>query len=125
MIIGIGTDIASIGRFQENIDKHGERFAGKILAMSEKPYYEQSNQKAQYLASRFAAKEALAKALGTGFRDGLIMPDIAILSNEIGRPYLQLSGKAQELAQSLGVKDLHLSISHEKEFALAFVILSE
>jgi holo-[acyl-carrier protein] synthase len=124
MIIGIGTDIASIVRFQENIEKHGERFLGKILAESEKPFYEQSNQKAQYLASRFAAKESLAKALGTGFRDGLIMPEIAILSNEMGRPYFELSGGAQELATSLGVKSMHLSISHEKEFALAFVVLS-
>jgi holo-[acyl-carrier protein] synthase len=124
MVIGIGTDIASIARFQENIDKHGERFVDKILSEHEKPFYKQSNQKAQYLASRFAAKEALAKALGTGFRDGLIMPQIAILSNEIGRPYFEISGKAEALAKDLGVQTLHLSISHEKEFALAFVILS-
>lgn len=124
MIIGIGTDIASIGRFQENIDKHGNRFVDKILSESEKPSYEQSNQKAQFLASRFAAKEALAKALGTGFRDGLIMPDIAILSNLIGRPYFQLSGKADVIAHMLGVKELHLSLTHEKDFALAFVVLA-
>lgn len=124
MIIGIGTDIASIKRFQENIDKHSNRFIDKILAPQEKELFAASKQQAQYLASRFAAKESLAKALGTGFRDGLIMPDIAILSNEIGRPYFELSGKAQALATSLGVKNMHLSISHEKEFALAFVVLS-
>lgn len=124
MILGIGTDITSIIRFQQNIDEHGQRFVDKILSESEKPLYEKTNQKAQYLASRFAAKEALAKALGTGFQEGVSMPSISILHNEKGRPYFELTGKALDLAQAMGVKQLHLSISHEKEFALAFVILS-
>jgi holo-[acyl-carrier protein] synthase len=124
MIIGIGTDITAIDRFEHNIEQHGERFVGKILSNLEKPLYEATNQKAQYLASRFAAKEALVKALGTGFKDGIIMPDIAILSNNLGRPYFELSGRAKAHAEALHVKTFHLSISHEKQFALAFVVLS-
>jgi holo-[acyl-carrier protein] synthase len=124
MIIGIGTDITDISRFEHNIEQHGDRFVGKILSDLEKPRYEASNQKAQYLASRFAAKEALVKALGTGFKDGIIMPDIAILSNDLGRPYFELSGSVKAHAEALNVQTLHLSISHEKQFALAFVILS-
>lgn len=123
MIIGIGTDITAIDRFEKNIEEHGDRFVNKILSDLEKPLYEQTNQKAQYLASRFAAKEATAKALGTGFRDGLIMPEVSILSNEKGKPFIQFSGKALEIANDLSVKQNHLSLSHEKHFAVAFVIL--
>lgn len=125
MILGIGTDIASIERFQHNIDKHAERFVGKILSELEIPLYQHTNQKAQYLASRFASKEAVVKALGTGFRDGIIMPDIAILSNERGRPYVELTGPVKALADTLGITDIHLSISHEKQFALAFVVIAK
>lgn len=124
MIIGIGTDITDISRFDDNIEKHGERFVGKILSELEKPLYESTNLKAQFVASRFAAKEALVKALGTGFKDGVIMPDISVLSNEQGRPYFELSGVVKERADQLGVKTIHLSISHEKVFALAFVVIS-
>lgn len=123
MIIGIGTDIAAITRFQDNIDKHGERFAGKILSPLEISAYDSSKLQAQFLASRFAAKEALAKAFGTGFRDGLIMPDIAVLSDDSGKPYFKLAGHALALSEKLGVQRFHLSISHENLFAIAFVIL--
>lgn len=124
MIIGIGTDIASIERFKDNLEQFGMRFADKILSEAELAIFEHHSQPAQYLASRFAAKEAAAKALGTGFRDGLTLRDISILSNEIGRPTISFTGKAQLVSDRLEVKHMHVSLSHEKEFALAFVILS-
>jgi holo-[acyl-carrier protein] synthase len=123
-LLGIGTDLTSIDRFHRNLEEHGERFVSKILSESEKRLFIASKQQAQFIASRFAAKEALAKALGTGFRDGLIMPDISVLSNELGRPYVELQGRAKEIADKLGVSAIHLSLSHEKELALAFVVIN-
>jgi holo-[acyl-carrier protein] synthase len=123
MIIGIGTDMVDITRMTANIAEHGDRLAQKILGDAELADYEATSAKAQFLASRFAAKEAVAKALGTGFRDGLSLKHIEVQSDPLGRPHIRVSERAQELMNSLKVTSAHLTLTHERDLALAFVVL--
>ena len=123
MIYGIGTDIVSIHRIAEALNRHGERFAERILAVSELPAFSSAVRPEQFLAKRFAAKEAAAKAFGTGFSDGLAMADIAVTHDSRGKPMLTFSGRAESLCEELGIGERFLSISDEKEHAIAFVTL--
>ena len=123
MIYGIGTDIVAVPRLQTNLDRYGERFAARILAESEMAAFRQVKSQAHFLAKRFAAKEALVKALGTGFRDGLSLRDIAVANDALGKPMLVLSDKLLDRLHSRGVTQQHLSLTDEREYALAFVIL--
>lgn len=124
MIFGIGTDIVSIERIKNSLSRHGEKFAKKILTPDEFHEYGQINgSSAQYLAKRFAVKEAVAKAMGTGFRDGLLLSHIGTTHDEQGKPQLVFSGKAQDFMQQHNINKSHVSISDEAEHALAFVTL--
>ncbi len=123
MIFGIGTDIVSVSRMQGALERHGERFAERILAATELQEFRQSGKPAHFLAKRFAAKEAAAKAFGTGFRDGLAMSDFIVGHDELGRPLLHFAGQAEAFCQQRGVGESFLSISDEKEHAVAFVTL--
>lgn len=123
MIFGIGTDIIRIARMQASLDRHGERLARRILAASEFGDYRRSPHPARFLARRFAAKEAVAKAYGTGFTCGLTFQDIAVDHDAAGKPLLALSGRALELQRQLGIGEAFISISDEQEYALAFVTL--
>jgi holo-[acyl-carrier protein] synthase len=125
MIYGIGTDLVRIQRLQESLDRHGERFARRILADSEWEEFSISGQKAVFLAKRFAAKEAMAKALGTGFRHGLSLRDIAVGHDDLGKPVLQFSEPLVGQLQAKGIGNPHLSLSDEREYALAYVILEK
>lgn len=124
MIFGIGTDIVSIERIRGSLSRHGDRFAKKILTPDEYREYGQINgSSAQYLAKRFAVKEAVAKAMGTGFRDGLLLSDIGITHDDQGKPQLVFSGRAQDFMRQHNISKTHVSISDEVEHALAFVTL--
>lgn len=123
MIYGIGTDIVAVPRLQANLDRYGERFAARILSDSELQAFRRSNTPANFLAKRFAAKEAMAKALGTGFRDGLSLRDIAVGNDALGKPLLVLSDKLEKYVQSLAITHCHVTLSDEQDYAVAFVIL--
>lgn len=123
MIFGIGTDIVSVSRMQGALERHGERFAERILATAELEEYHQSGKPAHFLAKRFAAKEAAAKAFGTGFRDGVTMSDFIVTHDELGKPLLNFSGKAADYCKAQGIGQSFVSISDEKEHAVAFVTL--
>ncbi|PMR73464.1 holo-ACP synthase [Billgrantia endophytica] len=123
MIIGIGTDIARVARFEAAVVRHGERFAERLLGELERERLAGRAEKAPFLAKRFAAKEAFVKALGVGLRHGMRWTDIQVVNDALGRPSLLLAGKAQELADAVGVKTIHLSLSDENELALAMVVL--
>lgn len=125
MIVGIGTDLVELDRIEASVKKHGHKLAEKILSDSELKDYHMNLQPIQFLASRFAAKEAVAKALGTGFREGLYLRHIMLDHNELGEPQLRYQGKAAELAQARGVTKSFITISHEKHMALAFVVLEK
>lgn len=111
MIKGIGTDIVSIARIQKAMEQ--EAFLQKMFSQRER---EEKKKKAENYAASFAAKEAVVKALGTGFRE-IAFHDVEILHEENGKPYVCLYGKKQE--------NWHLSLSHEKEYAVAMVVWEE
>ncbi len=123
MIHGIGTDIVSVKRIQEGLDKHGERFARRILAGNEMAGFRQAANPASYLAKRFAAKEAAVKALGTGFSEGISMGHVCVTHNARGKPLLEMSGRALALCEENEIGESHISISDEREYAVAFVTL--
>ncbi|WP_104205050.1 holo-ACP synthase [Billgrantia saliphila] len=123
MIIGVGTDIAKVARFEAAMARHGERFAERVLGSIEREGLDKRHDKAAFLAKRFAAKEAFVKALGVGLRHGMRWAEIQVVSDALGRPSLMLSGRAHELADVAGVRAIHLSLSDEAELALAMVVL--
>ncbi|MCL7743834.1 holo-ACP synthase [Guyparkeria hydrothermalis] len=123
MILGIGTDLVEIARIQGALDRHGERLVDRVLGPEELERLPETN-RAAWLAKRFATKEAVAKALGTGFRDGLRLVDIQTRHDEFGRPDVVLSGQAQQTFERMGASEISLSVSDERSYALAFVVIS-
>jgi holo-[acyl-carrier protein] synthase len=117
-ILGIGIDLVEVGRIERAIARH-EEFVSRIFSMRERRRCEDCARPARRYAACFAAKEAASKALGTGVR-GFAWQDVEMLSDDNGRPYLVLSGRAEELARSQGVKSMQVSISHTRELAVAF-----
>ncbi|MBT3310044.1 MAG: holo-ACP synthase [Gammaproteobacteria bacterium] len=127
MIVGIGTDIVAVARMQQSLSRHQGRIAQRILSPAELEEFGQRNEKMRphFLAKRFAAKEAAAKALGTGFRAGIQLPQIEVGHDEQGKPLLQWYGAALKQFQQLSATTAHLSISDEESHAVAFVILEK
>lgn len=122
MILGIGIDIVDVGRIRALAAKHGERFTRRIFTEAEAGCCRGKSDPSPHLSARFAAKEAAAKALGTGISSGVRFRDIEVLSDG-GPPRLVLHGRAGERARELGVTRMHLSLSHERGNAAAFVVL--
>ena len=123
MIKGVGIDIVSIARVQDALDRT-PGFAERILIASELQKMAEVRQKTHFLAKRFAAKEALVKALGNGIGGGLSWHQIEVYNDDKGAPHLRLSGTARELMQAMSATESHLSLSDEQDNAIAFVVLS-
>ena len=123
MIFGIGTDIVHVKRMRENLDKHGDKFAQRILTNAEfSEFKEKSNQDA-FLAKRFAAKEATAKAMGTGFSQGLSLHHIGVSHDAAGKPNIEFFDVAEQFIQDNKIIQAHLSLADEQDYAVAFVTL--
>ena len=122
MIKGIGTDLFEVHRMSERLLKEPE-FAKNIFTSKEIEYCEKLKNKAQSYAARFAAKEAFFKALGTGWRNGLSFEEVEVLNDTFGKPELHLTGKSKIVVEKMEISNIHLSISHTKNYALAFVII--
>lgn len=122
-IIGLGTDLVEIVRIEQIIERLEDRLAKRILSAHEWRQYQSHSQPVRYLAKRFAVKEAAAKALGTGIRNGLALNQFEVFNNELGKPGLNLLGQAKILADSLGVQHIHVSLSDEQNYACATVIM--
>ncbi|MBU1229704.1 MAG: holo-[acyl-carrier-protein] synthase [Proteobacteria bacterium] len=122
MILGIGLDVAEIPRIRDSLARFGERFTGRVLTKAEAAGMPAARPEA-YVAARFAAKEACAKALGTGFAGGVALTSIEVLSLPSGAPTLRLHGKALEIASGMGVERIHVSLTHGRDIAAATVIL--
>ncbi len=127
MIFGIGVDLVRVARMESNIERYGDRFAERILTSGEMIEYRTHapGQRGRFLAKRFAAKEAAAKAFGTGFRDGLGLHDIGVGHDAQGRPLLEYSGRAIDLYTEAGIHASHLSIADETDYAIAYVTLEK
>ena len=126
-IFGIGTDIVNIRRMEHSLKKNGIRFKNKIFSKSEISYCEKKKNSIAFYAKRFAAKEALSKALGTGFKKGVNLKHIEISNNIHGKPYILLKGKvANYLKKKVKSKkyDIFLSLSDDKPWAQATVIIT-
>ncbi|MCX7572229.1 holo-ACP synthase [Tumebacillus sp. DT12] len=121
MIIGIGTDIIEIKRIAASLERQGDAFWERILAPEERREIKSAKRRLEYLAGRFAAKEAASKALGTGIGE-VGLHDLVIWNNERGAPQMYLQGGAAKVAEQLGVRKIHVSISHSEHYATATVV---
>ena len=122
MIVGLGVDIADVGRVQAAIERHGEHFLRRVFTPAEIEYCESHRSRYERYAARFAAKEAAMKALGTGWRRGVRWVDIEVAREQSGKPVLRLRGAARVIADQLGTKHIALSLTHTETQALAQVI---
>lgn len=123
MILGIGTDLFDVERMKNRLEKQPS-FIDGIFTDNEINYCNQFKNKAERFAARYAAKEAFLKALGTGWRYGITFKDINIVNDDLGKPSIELSGKAKDMADKLKVTSIHLSMSHTNTLANAFVIIN-
>ncbi|MGB1310904.1 MAG: holo-ACP synthase [Leucothrix sp.] len=123
MIVGIGIDLVKVSRIDAVLSRHGQRFVERILHPNELVTYQDHSQPLAYFAKRYAAKEALAKALGTGIAKGVNFNEIETQLNDLGRPHLVLHGTTLEKANALGVKHSFITLSDEQDYAIANVVL--
>lgn len=122
MILGIGSDLIEVERVKNSISKI--EFKNKVFSADEIAYCEK-DKSAQSYAARFAAKEAFFKALGTGWEGEMALTEVEILNGELNKPYIRLSGKTLEEFKRRGGNKTHVTLSHIKETAIAFVIIEK
>ena len=125
MIFSIGTDIVNVRRIEQSVSRHGERFVNRILNPTEVVQWNQRKRDLSFLAKRFAAKEAISKALGTGIGRGVSFQNIVISNDSNGVPLVSVSKDALKALEATGASRVLLSISDEKEYAIAFAALAE
>ncbi|WP_426417300.1 holo-ACP synthase [Aestuariirhabdus sp. LZHN29] len=124
MVVGIGTDIVRIDRIERSLQKFGTGFAERVLTPAELEEFNKANKPATFLAKRFAVKEAASKALGTGIGDGVSFQHIYVEHDALGAPLLRLCERAKEIAAGRGATDYLVTLSDEKDYVVAFVVLS-
>jgi holo-[acyl-carrier protein] synthase len=123
MIVAIGIDIVEISRIEQVITRRGDRFLGRVFTKSEIAYCEGRASRFASYAVRFAAKEAVMKALGTGWAEGIAWREIEVARGEAGAPVLNITGRALERLRALGALRAHVSLTHSGDTAVAQVIL--
>lgn len=121
-IIGLGTDITETVRISEMIERHGETFLNRVYTSAENRYCQRKKMAAQHYAGRWAAKEAVMKTLGTGWAKGVGWRDIEVCTSRSGQPWIILHGRAREIAESLGIREVLITISHCHAYATATAI---
>lgn len=121
-VVGIGTDIIECLRIAQMIERHGELFIGRVFTMDEIQYCRSRKLATQHFAGRWAAKEAVLKALGTGWRRGISWRDIEIRNDAAGRPNVNLRGGAREVMDKLGIARIMITISHCRSHATAYAM---
>jgi len=125
MIVGSGVDMIEIARIAETLARYGDRFCERIYLPGEIRYCRSKRNGAESFAARFAAKEAAAKALGTGIHFGVSWRDIEVVRTPTGRPTLLFHGRAEAIARKLGVRNAVISLTHSRTDALAQVVLED
>jgi holo-[acyl-carrier protein] synthase len=123
MLVGTGIEMIEIDRIAQSIERFGDRFLTRIFTPEEIAYCQRKKNSAESFAARFAAKEAGAKALGTGISRGVTWSEFEVTRQPGGRPVLELTGRAQLLAGQLGVKNISLSLTHSRDLAMAMVLM--
>ncbi len=117
-----GIDVVECSRLEEAISRHGEKFLHRVFTEAELAYCQGRKRKIEHLSGRFAAKEAIFKVLGTGWAKGISWTDAEICNDEAGRPYVVLSGRCKEIAETLGLAKILISITHTSSAAMASAI---
>ena len=125
MILGTGIDLIEVARIASSFEKYGERFVNRVLLPNETAYCLSHKNPAPFLAARFAAKEAISKAFGTGIGAALGWQDMEICRKESGEPFVVLHGKGAQLFAARGARRLHLSLTHTENYAAATAILED
>ena len=125
MIYGIGIDLVTVKRIEEAIQRWGERFQKKVFTPGEIDYCSGKRNPFPNYAARFAAKEAFVKALGIGIRRGVHWKDIEVQRGPLGRPILKLNGMAPEICRKEGIEGIFLSLTHDRDFSSAMVVLEK
>jgi holo-[acyl-carrier protein] synthase len=123
MIVGVGTDLIEIARIEQSVARFGDRFLARVFTPGEIAYCQRKKHAAESFAARFAAKEAGAKALGTGISQGISWLELEVTREPRGKPVLALQGRAAARATALGVTHISMSITHSRDQALAVVIM--
>jgi holo-[acyl-carrier protein] synthase len=123
MIFGIGTDILQLSRVEQVYERYGERFVQRVLLDEELALFARAKNPVRFLAMRFAAKEAIVKALGTGFANGIWVRDVGTVPNRLGQPQLIYSSRGRELCSKLGVGEGFLSLTDEAGLVVAVAVL--
>jgi len=123
VIVGLGLDLAEVERIRAAIERHGRRFVERIYTPAEIAYAERKRNPYERYAARFAAKEAGMKAIGTGWRRGVRWQDFEVQNLPSGRPTLRFHGVAAQVAESLGVRNVVLSLTHTDSQGIAIVVL--
>ena len=123
MIFGIGIDVLQVDRVARVYEKHGERFVRHLLLPQERAQLEHTARPVRFLAMRFAAKEAIVKALGTGFAHGVWIRDVGIVQNAWGKPEVVYSERGARVRDQLGVGEGHLTLSDEAGLVVAVAVL--
>lgn len=124
MIYGVGVDLIDVARVAKQIAAD-IGFKERIFTEKEITYCERKKYKAEHFAARFAAKEAFFKALGTGWRNGMAFTEIEVINDELGKPKIYLSGKTKQVTESKGINNIHVSLSHIRDFASSIVTLEK
>ena len=123
MILGVGIDIIEVARIQASHERFGKRFLNRVLLADEIAYCLSYKNPAPFIAARFAAKEAISKAFGTGIGAALSWRDMEIRRKESGEPFVVLHGKGKKMFAARGAKQLLVSLSHTKDYAAATAVL--
>lgn len=123
MIFGVGTDLLEVARVERVWNRFGERFATRVLLDEELELYAESANRVRFLAMRFAAKEAIVKAMGTGFANGMWVRDVGTVPNELGQPQVIYSARGKAMCARLGIGNGYLSLTDEAGLILAFAVL--
>jgi holo-[acyl-carrier protein] synthase len=123
MIFGVGTDLLELARVERAWNRFGEHFATRVLLDEELELFAESANKVRFLAMRFAAKEAIVKAMGTGFANGMWVRDVGTVPNELGQPQVIYSARGAAMCDKLGIGSGYLSLTDEAGLVLAFAVL--
>ncbi len=125
MIFGVGTDIVELSRIQATYDRFGEHFVDRLLMDEERELFIDNKWPVRFLAMRFAAKEATVKAMGTGFRHGMWIRDVGVVSNDRGRPLVIYSERGQGVCDKLGIGAGHVSLTDDAGLIIAFAVVEK
>lgn len=121
-IVAHGIDLVDCPRIAEMAERHGERFINRIFTEAEQAYAKSTKNEIEKLAGRFAAKEAILKLIGTGWRGKIAWTDIEVINNALGQPEVTLTGEVKNIAEKLGISHVSVSITHTANFAIASAV---